>query len=263
MDIKSLQTALADLPISDVRYFPSVGSTNSIAAEWAAQGANDLSLVIANEQTAGRGRANRRWFTPPNAALAFSLIIHPKLQQDNLERWLALGSLAVCLGLAEIAGLYAHIKWPNDVLLERRKVAGVLAEAFWLGNQLEAIVIGIGVNIKPSAVPPLEMLNFPATCIESVAGHSISRSSLLHAILSALITWRSHVHTQDFLDAWNSRLAFRDEWVQVTSKGSESITGQLLNLNSRGELLLRTVSGEVVSIQAGEVHLRPVDSSKN
>ena len=123
-----LQSILTGLPLGGLRYFDSIGSTNDEALAWARAGAPDYSLVVADTQTAGRGRLQRRWVTNPGAALAFSLVLWPAPQERQcLPRFSPLGAVAVRQALAVVFGLPAEIKWPNDVLLGRCKVAGVLA----------------------------------------------------------------------------------------------------------------------------------------
>jgi BirA family biotin operon repressor/biotin-[acetyl-CoA-carboxylase] ligase len=214
--------------------------------------------VIADEQTAGRGRGNRHWFTPPNAALAVSVILDPgRIPGKELGLWSALGGMAVCEGIEAAAHVQAEIKWPNDVLLERKKVAGVLTEAVWQGNTLQTLVLGIGVNVRPAAVPPPDQIHFPATSLESITGFPVPRISLLREILRSLIHWRRHLDSPAFLTAWEERLAFKGEWVQATVRGGESLEGRLTGVNSSGALCLQTAAGEVRVIPSGEIQLRP------
>ncbi|MEN4100610.1 MAG: biotin--[acetyl-CoA-carboxylase] ligase, partial [Anaerolineaceae bacterium] len=118
---------LAGLPVSELRYFDSIGSTNDEALRWAEQGAPDAALVVADTQTAGRGRMDRRWVTRPGVALAFSLALRPTpVEASALGLFSPLGALAVAAALRENYGLLAEVKWPNDVLLERRKCCGIL-----------------------------------------------------------------------------------------------------------------------------------------
>src|SRR5215208_4950382 len=119
MNQDQLKRTLSKLPLGDVKYFDSIGSTNTEALAWATNDAKDLSLVIADEQTTGRGRLDRKWFTPPGTALAFSLIVHPTPEEEAfLTRIVGLAALAVVDAL-KARGLTARIKWPNDVLLSR------------------------------------------------------------------------------------------------------------------------------------------------
>src|ERR1044071_7260555 len=162
MNQTELKKALAQLPLGDVRYFDSIGSTNNEALAWAASGVRDLSLVIAEEQTAGRGRLDRKWFTPRGTALAFSLILRPTPEEKPyLTRVVGLAALAVADSL-RTRGLVAQIKWPNDVLLNGRKVSGILVESVWSGEEVDCVVTGIGMNVLKDSVPSTELLQFPA-----------------------------------------------------------------------------------------------------
>ena len=175
MDESGFRKAISDLPLGGFRFHERVGSTNDSALAWAAGGAADLSLVVADEQTAGRGRGDRQWFTPPGVALAFSLVNRPSTAEEgSLSLFSGLGAIAVCEALGSL-GLHPEIKWPNDVLLNRRKVCGILAEAVWIGEKVDCIVLGIGVNVKPGSVPPPDRLNFPATSVEAVLGDAVDR----------------------------------------------------------------------------------------
>jgi BirA family biotin operon repressor/biotin-[acetyl-CoA-carboxylase] ligase len=278
MDIKSLRRVLSDLPLSAMRYYDSIGSTNDDAAAWIEAGAQDLSLVVADEQTSGRGRLQRRWFTPPQAGLALSLILRHSQPVNSeaasrlLSRLSGLGALGVCTALKANCQAEAQIKWPNDVLLNGSKVAGILAEATWRGDLLEGVVLGVGVNITPQAIPPDTELNFPATCVETETGTLVDRLNLLHAILEQIIFWRQRLATPDFLQAWELHLAYKGEWVRVlnsvpsqpSAEAAETETvceGQLLGLDASGGLRLGDRSGQVIVIHSGELHLRPLPSS--
>ena len=149
MNARALRRILSDLPLGGVRYYPQISSTNDAALAWAAEGAADLALVIADEQTAGRGRVGRSWITPAGAALACSLVLRPAVEEgESIALYSALGALAVVSALEEKYGLNPEIKWPNDVLVRGRKLCGILAETVWLGSQAESVVLGIGLNVR-------------------------------------------------------------------------------------------------------------------
>jgi BirA family biotin operon repressor/biotin-[acetyl-CoA-carboxylase] ligase len=258
MDDRRIKTALQDLPLGGLRYLDRVGSTNDVALAWAAEGAADFSLVISDEQTAGRGRGGRHWYTPAGAALAFSLVLRPcPGETAAASLFSALGALAVVEAM-ERRALRAQIKWPNDVLLRRRKVCGVLTEMIWLGDQIDSLVIGVGVNVALSSVPPADRLNFPATCLETELGQPVDRLALLRDILVALEGWRPRLKSVAFHDAWEERLAFRGETVEVWADGQPPRQGQIVGLGVEGGLLLRLSAETVVDLPFGEVHLRPV-----
>jgi BirA family biotin operon repressor/biotin-[acetyl-CoA-carboxylase] ligase len=283
MNQPMLANLLADLPLGSLRYFDSVGSTNEVAARWAEAGAPDLSLVVADEQTAGRGRSGRRWITPAGSALAFSLILRPQewlpsavlvTGEGNRQTWAegsspdfaltrlsALGALAVCEALHQCR-LLPQIKWPNDVLLMGRKVAGVLVEMQWHGEEPRAAILGIGINVASSSVPDEHMLDFPATSLETVLQRSVDRWELLRDVLRSVMKWRFLWMTTKFLQVWEENLAFRGEPVRILSAGAQAIhsvvlEGTLMGLFPDGSLKIRTPEGEIRAAQFGELHLRP------
>ena len=273
MKKEMLLAGLADLPIRQVRFFERIDSTNSEAARWIEADAPDLALVVADEQTAGRGRQGRKWFTPPGAALAFSLILRePDKEIAQMDshfipalslRLTALGAMAVCQAVRKRYNLQAEIKWPNDVLLVRRKLAGVLVEAQWQGDQLQAAILGIGINIAPDSVPVTGELAFPATCLQNVLRKPVDRIALLHDVLAELFDWRYKINEPDFLNAWEELLAFKGEWIEVfenSPAGSTSCQGLVLGLDEQGRLRLKDHSGEEFGLLTGELRLRPVAS---
>jgi BirA family biotin operon repressor/biotin-[acetyl-CoA-carboxylase] ligase len=255
MNTKSIQTALKDLPLGGLRYFKQVGSTNDIALDWADEkNARDFSLVVANEQISGRGRSGRQWQTPPDSALALSLLLLPnEYEQRNISLFTGLGALALSTTFEKKYSLPTEIKWPNDVLINRKKVAGILVEASWLGETPKGIVIGIGMNIRAEAVPAPELLDFPATSLEEELNKPVKRVEVLRNILEALRKWRSLFGTPEMVDAWDARLAFRSEQVSVSRRDGQVIHGKILGINKDGSLRLDTAE----SVLFGDVHLRP------
>jgi BirA family transcriptional regulator, biotin operon repressor / biotin---[acetyl-CoA-carboxylase] ligase len=256
MNEHSLKKSLSKLNIGDLRYFDSIGSTNDEALAWAGAGARDLSIVIADEQTQGRGRLDRKWFTPKGSGLAFSLILRPsKTLRPHLSRTVGLAALSMaesCLGL----GLAPRIKWPNDILLNGKKTAGILIETVWTGEDVDSLVIGMGLNVYKISVPPAELLMFPATSLENELGQEAPpREEILFSILKAFIHWRERMGTDELIHAWDEMLAFRDE--QVQAGGEPPVTGVLLGLESDGSLRLRDAHDKSVIIRFGDISLRP------
>jgi len=257
MNQNELKKTLSKLRLGDVKYFDSIGSTNNEALAWATNDAKDLSLVIADEQTAGRGRLDRKWFTPKGTALAFSLIICPSAEEKlYLTRMVGLAALAVADAL-RTRGLIAQVKWPNDVLLNGHKVAGILVESVWSGEEVDCLVIGIGVNVLKGAVPPAELLQFPATSLEVSLGPLVAREEILYDILAGLIALRPHLGSDSFIASWEKVLAFRGEPVQVEEGNGNVITGKLLGLEPDGSLRLSDDHGNSITVRFGDVRLRP------
>ena len=256
MNQADINKTLSKLPMGAIRYFDSIGSTNDEALAWAANDAKDLSIVIANEQTAGRGRLDRPWFTPPSTALAFSLILRPTAdEKPHLSRIVGLAALAVADALGML-GLAPEIKWPNDILLNGHKVAGILIELVWSGEDVECVVIGIGINVAKGAVPTTDILRFPAISLEHVLGEAPDSNKLLHDILASLISLRPHMRTESFMSSWEKSLAYSGRQVRVELGGDQSVTGQVIGLESDGSLKLRDENGRSIPVRFGDVHLR-------
>jgi BirA family biotin operon repressor/biotin-[acetyl-CoA-carboxylase] ligase len=210
-----------------------VDSTNERARELAAAGAPHGTLVTADEQTAGRGRQGRAWTAPPRSAVLMSLVLRELAEALPLA-----AAVAVC----EALPAPAMIKWPNDIWIERRKVAGILVE----GRPQEGwAVLGIGLNVATEEFP--EELRNVATSLR-LAGVSISLDDTLDSILTALDRWLAQP-TSDVLAAWRERDALRGEEVRWTN-GSGIGAG----VDETGALLVDTAAGRV-TLDAGEVHL--------
>ncbi len=254
-----IQPALDGLPLGGLRYLDRAGSTNEVALTWLGQGAPDLSLVAADEQTAGRGRFNRRWVTLPGAALAFSLVVRPKPEElQHIHTYSPWAALALAQTLETDFGLRPEIKWPNDVLLSRQKVSGILVESAWTGDRLDGVVIGVGVNVTPAAVPPAGELRFPATSVEAAAGQPVDRWRLLRGILEAMLDWRSRLGTRAFFQAWEDRLAFRGERVVIRAGDgvAPDLYGRILGIAADGSLRLAGIDENEFTVQVGDVLLR-------
>jgi BirA family biotin operon repressor/biotin-[acetyl-CoA-carboxylase] ligase len=258
MNLNELKKSISKLPMGDVRYFETIGSTNDEALAWAANDTPDLSVVIADEQTAGRGRRDRKWFTPKGTALAFSIVLRPTVEErPHLTRIVGLAALAVAEALRK-RGLDARIKWPNDILIQKRKVCGILIESVWSGEDVDCTVIGIGVNVLRGSIPPDEVLQFPATSLEAELTQVPGREEILYGILVSLIELRPRLGTDEFLLQWEDLLALRGETVQVQAEKTPEVTGQISGLDSDGSLKIRNEHGEFVTVRFGDVRLRPL-----
>ena len=257
MDLASLTSRLQHLNLGSLHYYDTIGSTNAEAGRHLAQDAPHASLFIADEQTRGRGRAGRGWYTPPGSALAFSLLLRyePAAPIPDLATFSGLGALAVSTVLEDL-GLVPEIKWPNDVLLDGKKLTGILPEAYWHGDRLDGIVLGIGVNVGPASVPQTRDLMLPATCLEVELGQPIERAQLLAEILVQILAWRNRQFDPAFIQAWESRLAFRDQTIEIQN-GTTVARGVIQGLERDGALRIKLESGAVQQFQAGDLRMRP------
>ncbi len=239
------------------RHLASVGSTMTEAAEWAAAGAPHGALVVAEAQTAGRGRHGRAWHDAPAASLMLSLVLRPEMPSERL----ALIGLAAGLAVAETAeacGAAARLKWPNDVLAARAdghlaKLAGVLAEASWAGPA-PVVILGIGINVRQTDFP--DGLDATSLCIAS--GRDIARLAPLDPLLARLAGRLADAEQapEALLAAVAARLVGVGETRAVRFPGTDrtALVGTIVGLAADGALRLETPDGEQ-TVHAGEVTL--------
>jgi len=245
----------------EVHLQSTIGSTNDRAAELAREGAPEGALVLADEQTAGRGRLGRKWRTPRGSGIAMSLIMRPSQLEGP-----ALGAIGLVGALATIDALEGlelepRLKWPNDVLLQGKKVAGVLAEASWTGSTLDYVVLGIGVNVKPGSLGGSAALDDASTSVEDSVGDTVDRGSLVFSILAGVDDWYERLEAGEAHPAWEERLAFKSEWVSVSNE-EQQITGRPIGLTPSGGLRMQTADGEELILESGSFQLRPMDTDQ-
>ena len=258
-----LKEALAGLPVGDLYYYDSVGSTNDIAMELSAGDAPDMTIVTAGAQVAGRGRMQRVWVTQPGSSLPMTILIRPtETERANLNLFSPYVGLAVHEALREDYGIESEIKWPNDVLLHRRKISGILCEMQWGGEELRGLVLGIGVNLLHGSVPEIRDITYPASCVEDETGTAIPRPKWIRSFIKQLIRVRPMIGRPEFFDLWESCLAYKDERVTLTKTGGEPIPYTVRGIDREGCLLAETASGTVEKFIAGEISLRAAAASR-
>jgi len=260
MENTPLSSRLKELNLPGFRYFDRIGSTNDEALRWAYEGAPDSALVIADEQTSGRGRMQRTWVTRPGVSLAFSQIFIPSQPEKScLHLSSPLAALAVTDALEILYSLNPQIKWPNDVLLTGKKVCGILVEASWLGNAIQAIVVGVGINIFHGSVPPQGELIFPATCVEEITRQPVDRFEILRLVLQRMAYWREHIASAGFYQKWQEKLAFAGEMVSIQGPGRQVLVGRILGVNPGGNLRLGQADGDEILVSTGDVQTLRVE----
>lgn len=241
--------------------YESVDSTNSAAGNLAQEGAPDGTLVLANEQTAGRGRLGRRWVAPPGTSLLFSLLFRPNssslsTKPVKLEARRAQGLTMVCgLGLRAAirasTGLPAQLKWPNDILLSGCKAGGILSELGMCGPLLDYVIVGVGlnVNLEPEALPA----GLAATSISRELGLEVRRIPLLQAALLEIEQRYAALLAGNWpIAEWAAALETIGKRLQVhTAQGV--LLGVAEGVDEEGALLLRLDDGQLDRVLVGDV----------
>jgi len=235
-----------------VIYYPSLASTNDAAKQEAQQGAREGTVVIAGEQTAGRGRIKRAWLSP-KGSIALSIILHPELAY--LPSLIMVASLGVVHCLEKVAGLKPEIKWPNDVLINQKKVCGILIESEVKGKRADYAIIGIGINVnlKPSAFPQISPT---ATSLSQELGRDISQLDMIRCLLAEIESLYLALPSGDAVyKQWRDNLATLGKRVRVSSEET-TYEGIAESVASDGSLLLRQPDSSLTKIVAGDVTLR-------
>lgn len=243
-----------DLPA--VHLFSSAGSTNDVARTLAEGGAPAGTVVLADEQTAGRGRGGKGWSSPPGLGVWLSMVLRP----PSLA---APGLLPILVGLAAADALDAFvrpaqvaIKWPNDLQLAERKLAGILCEGSWDSGRPGYVVAGIGINVLHSIDDFPPELRETATSLRIAAGWGPPRVDVAGTVAGALMRRVSHPPAElggALLEALRGRDALLGRAVRVT--GAEAVTGTAMGVSPAGALLVRTEAGALRSIRSGTVRL--------
>lgn len=245
-------------PPFTIHYYETIGSTNDQLK--AMLDAPEFTCVTADEQTAGRGRRERSWHSAPGAGLYLSVLLRPEIEASRIPLLSLLAAVAVAetiLGF-QISNLRLDIKWPNDVLVNDRKVSGILIESTSTPNERPRFIVGIGVNLNHQSFPP--EISEIATSLKLESGQSFDVASVRNALLDRLAFWYEELRQQrsrKILQRWQELSSYARGKQVVVIFDHEELRGETAGLNDSGALQLQLPSGEIRTILAGEIkHLR-------
>ena len=244
--------------ISNRVYFAEeVDSTNIWGKRLAEVGAPHGTLVVADEQTQGRGRRGRSWESPRGTTVSMTLILRPDLEPVRASMLTIVMGLSVAQGLQELLDVPVQIKWPNDAVLNGHKLCGILTEMSAQIDYINYVVVGTGINVNQTEVP--EDLKEIATSLRMETGHPVNRAEVICAVMKAFArNYQVFMETGDLSglqDAYNEILANKDRQVRVLDPKAP-FEGVALGINERGELLVKQENGTVSEVYAGEVSVR-------
>lgn len=242
-----------------VHAYEALPSTNDRAKELAEEGALHGEVVVAEQQTAGRGRRGRAWASPPGVNLYLSVVLRPELAPPRAPELTLVAAVAACDALRE-AGVEAGIKWPNDLIASGRKIAGILTEVAVDGGRVHWVVVGMGVNLNVAAADLPEEVRATATSARAERGQPVPRALFAAALLTRLEEWVDRHAEEGFApirEAWRARSVTLGRQVRVRADG-RTLEGVAEDIDEAGALLVRTADGAIHRILAGDVEaLRP------
>lgn len=232
--------------------YQSIGSTNEVAKELAKQGAPQGTLVIAEEQTEGKGRRGRSWLAPAGSSLLISLVLYPPLTASQIPRLTMASSLAVAYAIEETSNLSVHFKWPNDILLRGKKAGGILTEISIGGEILDHAVVGIGLNVNLD-VRQIPEIADTATSLSMELGREVSRLELLRSVLRFMEREYRLLQQGELPgEKWATRLSLPGQKVKVTTPWGQQ-SGWAEGVDADGALIVRRDDGTKAYITVGEV----------
>ena len=242
-----------------LRVYDCITSTNTVLKTMAEEGAGEGLCLIAGEQTSGRGRLGRSFYSPPDSGLYMSLLLRPGLRAADATAVTACAAVAVAEAVESLAPVKAEIKWVNDVFVEGRKACGILTEASVDGEsgQVRYLVVGIGINTRiPDGGFPGELHGIAGPAFGQQAIPEL-RTRLAAEVLNRLTEYTSHLQEKEWFVEYRSRSMVLGKRISILSPGKEPEPATALDLTPDCALIVRTEKGELRHLNSGEVSIRP------
>ncbi|HXX81123.1 MAG TPA: biotin--[acetyl-CoA-carboxylase] ligase [Thermodesulfovibrionales bacterium] len=230
-------------------------STNSFAMELVEKGASHGTVVIADSQTKGRGRRGRAWISPPGGNIYMSVILTPSMGLRKAPLLTIMAGVACCTALRNTCGLPVEIRWPNDLMVSRKKLGGILTEIKSSGDKIVYAVMGIGINVSTRVEDFPPEVGMVATSIRIEKGKTESRTLLMAEILNELDRWYrviAHKEENTLLNEWRRLTSMLGRLVEVTM-GDEIINGRAHDIDDEGMLIVKLSSGSLKRISFGDL----------
>ncbi len=261
-DVLSAQGIRTHLRHADVEIHchASVGSTNQVAKQLAIEGAPHATVVVAAQQTAGRGRNGRSFHSPAGTGLYLSILLRPKLTTMAAMRVTSAVAVAVCRAIERLVVVKAGIKWVNDILIDGKKVCGILTEGIsgFESGRIESVVVGIGVNVRtPQESFPEDVRPIAASLLDGKPSDPLSRNQLAAAIVDEVLTIMAQLESMAFLEEYRRRSVVLGANVLVV-QGPHSYEAVVERIDDDGSLVVRASDTVVHTLNSGEISLRPL-----
>lgn len=243
----------------EIHYFEKVSSTNTVAKQQAQKGAKEGTTIIAETQTKGKGRLNRPWASP-EGGVWLSIIMRPEMKAEEALKITLVTAVAVANALRKMFGLKVEIKWPNDVLVNGKKVCGILAEASSKGKTVDSVVVGIGINAGFSLDVLPKELQATATTLREVLKSDVDVEKLVCVLLKEFEDRYKMLKTKNFktlLNEWRGMAGFLGKKVEIYGFGKK-FEGTAVNIDEDGALIVKLADGSTRKVLSGDVTAREV-----
>jgi BirA family biotin operon repressor/biotin-[acetyl-CoA-carboxylase] ligase len=256
-----------------IHVFKVLESTNLTAKKMALDGAPHGTVVVSEEQTKGRGRMGRSFFSPPTGGIYMSFILAPKLEAAKSVLITTAASVAVCRAIEAVTGISCKIKWVNDIYLDGKKVCGILTEAVsdFESGHIDYIVLGIGINFSTAAEAfPKELSGIAGSLISAVSAEGISRNRLIAEVIDQVLEINEDLESRQFLEDYRNRSFILGKEILVIpriradneSEPAEGMPATALDIDGDGGLVVRYRDGSVQTLNSGEISIRPISADK-
>ncbi|AJQ26740.1 biotin--[acetyl-CoA-carboxylase] ligase [Pelosinus fermentans] len=245
------------LPGRRIHYYREISSTNTAALEFAEARAPEGTLVLADRQTGGHGRLNRKWLSPAGGGLWFTLVLRPQIDPEKAAQITLLAAVAIARAIEIHTGICPGIKWPNDLLIKGKKVCGIIAE-MESGETIDHVILGIGINVNMDVQDFSLDLQDIATSLSQELGRPICRLSLLDEVLRQFDCWYSIWQRDGFEPirvTWKQFNITLKQNVKVDS-GDAVWSGEALDIDDGGALIIKSMNGMIKKFNFGEVSVR-------
>lgn len=258
LNAEKIKTLLDDSRFSkNIIIHKNISSTNNHAKELACKGGEEGTVILAEEQTAGRGRMDRLWLSPPCKNILVSLLLKPSIHIERIFSLTLALALSITEAIKKMTGLSAMIKWPNDIYMNNKKLGGILTEFRIKGSEPEYVILGLGLNVNWCPEKEMDIL-FPSTSILNEYGEELSRNDLIALILSGFEKIYIEIlkgNVEKFNKRCNELSMVSGKDISVATQG-EIIKGRALGIDEDGALLVRGQDGVVQKVLNGDASLR-------
>lgn len=255
LDIKGVKAGLKNKLIEDIKYYESVTSTNKVALNMEEETIKEGLVIVGGEQTKGRGRLKRNWHSPKDLGLWFSIILTPKKDPERIPLLTLIGALSVHDAIKNI-GIETDLKWPNDILYKNKKLCGVLSQFKSSGNNIERVVVGIGLNVNQKEFP--RVIKNDSISLRMIKGEIIDREKILADILNKFAYYYTKFQKGEYIsiiEIWKKEMTMLNKKITVNTAKNEQYKGKVVDITENGALIIEQQDKTRKTLIAGDVSI--------